>query len=125
VSCPKQVFITMAAITAAGAYPVARWGSAEVVTASAAGAILATVNVLAGYAAVARSLGQSMNTFMKYVLGGMGVRLFAMAGVLLLLTRGFGFHATALVSSLGIYYLAYLALEVLFIQTELYVRQNK
>jgi len=125
VSFPKQVFITMAVITAAGAYPVARWGSAEVVTASAAGAILATVNVLAGYAAVARSAGRSMNTFMTYVLGGMGIRLLAMAGVLLLLTRGFGFHATALVSSLGIYYLAYLALEVFYIQSQLNVRQSK
>jgi Ca2+/H+ antiporter len=125
VSFPKQVFITMAVITAAGAYPVFRWGSPEVVTASAAGAILATVNVLAGYVAIARSLGQSIHTFMKYVLGGMGLRLFAMAGILLLLTRGFGFHATALVSSLGIYYIAYLALEVLFIQSELNVRQSK
>jgi Ca2+/H+ antiporter len=115
----------MGVITAAGAYPVVRWGTAEVVTASAAGAILATVNVLAGYAAIVRSLGRGMNTFMKYVLGGMGIRLFAMAGILLLLTRGFGFHVLALVTSLGIYYLAYLALEVIFIQTQLNVRQSK
>jgi hypothetical protein len=125
VSFPKQVFITMAVITAAGAYPVARWGSPGVAEAAAAGAILATVNVLAGYVAISRSLGQSIHTFMKYVMGGMGLRLFAMAGILLLLTRGFGFHATALVASLGIYYLAYLVLEVLFIQSELNVRQNK
>jgi Ca2+/H+ antiporter len=125
VSFPKQVFITMAVITAVGAYPVARWGSAEVVKASAVGAVLATVNVLAGYAAIARSLGRGINTFMKYVLGGMGIRLFAMAGILLLLTRGFGLHTLALVTSLGIYYLAYLALEVIFIQTELNVRQSK
>lgn len=114
----------MAAITAAGTYPVLRWGSPEVVEAAVAGAVLATLNVLAGYAAIARSLGRSMNTFMKYVLGGMGLRLFVMAGILLLLTRGFGFHATALVASLGVYYLAYLAIEVLYIQTELNVRQN-
>jgi hypothetical protein len=48
-----------------------------------------------------------------------------MAGILLLLTRGFGFHVLALVTSLGIYYLAYLALEVIFIQTQLNVRQSK
>jgi Ca2+/H+ antiporter len=102
VSFTKQVFVTGAAITAAGAYPLAAWGSPEVVNAAIAGGVMATLNVLAGYAAIARSLGESMNTFMKFVLGGMGVRLFAMAAVLLLLTRVFGFHATALVASLGI-----------------------
>jgi hypothetical protein len=96
-----------------------------VVSAAIAGGVMATLNVLAGYAAIAYSLGKSMNTFMKYVLGGMGVRLFAMAGLLLLLTRVFGFHATALVASLGVYYLAYLAIEVLFIQKQLNVRQSR
>ena len=85
---------------------------------------MATVNVLAGYAAIEYSVGRSMNTFMKFVLGGMGVRLVVMAGVLLLLIRVFGFHPTVLVASLGVFYVAYLALEVLFIQKKLNVRQS-
>lgn len=121
----KQVFLTGAVVTAAGLYPLARWGSREVVDAAIAGGVMATLNALAGHAAIARSLGKSMNTFMKYVLGGMGIRLFAMAALLLLLTRVFGFHATALVASLGIYYLAYLTIEVVFIQKQLNVRQSR
>ena len=123
-SFPKQVFVTMAVITAAGAYPVLRWGTTEAVEASILGAVLATVNVLAGYAAVAKSLGKPMGVFLKYVFGGMGLRLFALAGILLLLTRGFGVHAVALVASLGVYYLAYLTLEVLYIHHQLNARQN-
>lgn len=115
----------MAAIAAAGAWPLAAWGTPDVIAAATAGGAMATLNVLAGYAAIAHSLGKSMNTFLKFVLGGMGIRLFGMAGLLLLLTKVFGFHATALVASLGVFYLAYLALEVMYIQKQLNVRQSR
>ena len=114
----------MFAIGAAGMYPLMAWATPEVVSAAVAGGVMATLNSLAGYAAIEYSVGKSMNTFMKFVLGGMGVRLFAMAGVLLLLIRVFGFHATALVASLGVFYLAYLTLEVVFIQKKLNIRQS-
>ena len=114
----------MCAITAAGFYPLAAWGPPGAVSAAVAGGIMATLNVLAGYAAIEYSVGRSMNTFMKSVLGGMGVRLVVMVGVLLLLIRVFGFHPTTLVASLGVFYVPYLALEVVFIQKRLNVRQS-
>lgn len=114
----------MAAISAAGSWPLTAWAGPGAVSAAVAGCVLATVNVLAGYAAIEYSAGKSMNTFMKFVLGGMGIRLFAMAGALLVLTRVFGLDAVTLVASLGVYYAAYLALEVLFIQKTLNLRQS-
>ncbi len=114
----------MLAISAAGSWPLAAWAGPGTVSAAVAGGVMATVNVLAGYAAIEYSAGKSMNTFMKFVLGGMGIRLFAMAGALLLLTRTFGLDAITLVASLGVYYVAYLALEVLFIQKKLNLRQG-
>ncbi len=115
----------MAAISAVGSWPLAAWGGPGVVGAAVAGCVMATVNVLAGYAAIEHSAGKSMNTFMKFVLGGMGIRILAMAGMLLLLTRVFGLDAVTLVASLGVYYAAYLALEVLFIQKTLNLRQGR
>ncbi|HLF13378.1 MAG TPA: hypothetical protein VI932_00630 [Bacteroidota bacterium] len=123
-SFPKQVFLTMSAICVAGYYPLEAWGPPGALSAAVAAGIMATVNVLAGYAAIEYSVSGSMNTFMKFVLGGMGVRLVVMTGALLLLIRVFGFHATALVASLGVFYVAYLALEVIFIQKKLNRRQS-
>jgi hypothetical protein len=114
----------MGVIVAAGAYPLVAWGSPEAVKASVAAAVMATLNVLAGYAAIEYSAGKSMSTFMKFVLGGMGIRLALMAGALIVLTKVFGFHAAALVAALGVFYLAYLTLEVVFIQRKLNVRQG-
>lgn len=114
----------MLAITAAGFWPLSVWGGPGALSAAIAGGVMATVNVLAGYAAIEYSAGKSMNTFMKFVLGGMGVRLFAMAGALFLLTQTFGLDAITLVASLGVFYVAYLALEVLFIQKTLNLRQS-
>jgi hypothetical protein len=114
----------MLGIIAAGAWPLAAWGTPEAVKAAAAGCLIATLNVLAGYAAIEHSAGKSMATFMKFVLGGMGIRLAAMAGLLLLLITVFGFDAGALVAALGIFYLAYLILEVAFIQRKMNVRQS-
>ncbi len=123
-SFPKQVFLTCGSICAVSAYPLATYGNGEVTKAALAGGIIATLNILAGYAAIQYSVGRSMNTFMKFVLGGMGVRLAAMAGVLVLLTMVFGFHPAALVASLGVFYVAYLVLEIFFIQKKLGMRQD-
>jgi len=124
VSFPKQVFLTCGSICAASAYPLAAWGNGDVRKAAVAGAVIATLNILAGYAAIRYSVGRSMGTFMKYVLGGMGVRLAAMTGALAALVMGFGYHAAALVTSLGIFYAAYLVLEIIFIQKHLTLRQD-
>jgi hypothetical protein len=124
VSFPKQVFLTCGSICAVSAYPLATYGTGEVQKAALAGGIIATVNILAGYAAIRYSIGRSMNTFMKYVLGGMGLRLAAMTGALVALVMVYGFHAVALVASLGVFYLAYLVLEIAFIQRSLGMRQD-
>jgi len=124
VSFPKQVFLTCGSICAVSAYPLAAWGNGEVQKAALAGGVIATLNILAGYAAIRYSVGRSMSTFMKYVLGGMGIRLVVMTGALAALVMGFGYHAAALVASLGIFYAAYLVLEIIFIQKNLGLRQD-
>lgn len=123
-SFPKQIVIALLSIGCIGAYPLLKYGSTEIIQASAMGAFLMTVNVLLGYAAVQYSFDKSTTTFVKYVLGGMGLRLFALAGILVVLIKLFGFDASALVVSMGIFYVVYLTLEILFIQQKLNLKQR-
>ncbi|HEY6192991.1 MAG TPA: hypothetical protein VI215_11775 [Bacteroidota bacterium] len=115
-SFPRQVLITLLVVACGAAYPLMKYGTAEILRAVLAGAAITTMNVLAGYAAIEYSHGKSASTFLKYVLGGMGVRLMAVAAVLVALIRVFGFEVSALVWSMVFFYVIFLILELMFIQ---------
>ena len=87
--------------------------------AAAAGAALSTLNVLAGFLAIEYAFEKSYTTFLKAVLGGMGVRMVVMLGALLALIVFVRLHAVALTLSLLGFYLVYLILEILFIQRKM------
>ncbi len=123
-SFPKQIFIALACIACLSAYPLLRYGSGDIILASALGALLMTVNVLIGYAAVQRAIGKSATTFVKVVFGGMGLRLFVLTALLILLVKFFGIDAIALVISMGIFYIVYMTLEILFIQQQINLKQQ-
>jgi len=118
-SFPRQVFLALFGVGCIGAYPVLHYGSGDITRSALAGAMLATLNVLIGYAAIEYSFGKSTTTFFKYVLGGMGIRMLVLALVLVAFIKIFQFHAAALVSSMGIFYVVYLVLEILFIQKKI------
>ena len=123
-SFPKQIFIALIIIGCVGGVPLFIFGTSEIARAAIVGAVLTTVNVLLGYAAIEYSFEKSMTTFFKYVLGGMGLRLLAMVGVFLLLIKIFQYHAGALVTSIGVFYVVFLTLEILFIQKKVNIRNN-
>ena len=115
-SFPKQILVALIVVSWIGSYPLMKYGNAEVIRAAVAGAILATINVLLGYAAIEYSIGKSSATFVIYVFGGMGVRLFGMTGILLVMLKVLGFDVVALVASLGIFYVIFLTMEIIYIQ---------
>jgi len=123
-SFPRQIFIALVVVGCLGTYPLMRYGTIEIIEASLIGALLTTVNVLLGYAAIEYSLGKSATTFFKFVIGGMGIRLLLMAGVLVLLIKAFRFNIAAMVGSMGIFYMIFLILEVLFIQKKMNTKQQ-
>lgn len=84
--------------------------------AAATGAALATVNALIGYRAVVYARGRSSETFLKVVLGGMGLRLLFLLGMMVLLITAAGLHAVALTVSVVALYAVFLILEILFLQ---------
>lgn len=113
---PAQVATVLVVSGIALAYPLWTMAPEEVATAVAVGAAMATVNVLLGYAAIVYAQGKSYTTFLKAVLGGMGLRLALMLGTLVVLIKVAGMHAVALTVSLLGYYAVFLVLELLYIQ---------
>lgn len=113
---PIQVAVTFAAGLVAAAVLLATTGSQEIVIAVIAGSVLSTLNALAGFLAIEYSLQKSHATFMKAVLGGMGVRMLVMLGVLVFLIKVVELHTVALVASVLGFYVIYLVLELLYIQ---------
>jgi Ca2+/H+ antiporter len=123
-SLPRQIFLAIMIIGCVGTYPLLKFGTNEIFEAVIIGAILTTVNVLLGYAAIEYSLGKSTTTFFKFVIGGMGIRLFLMAVILVLLIKVFQLHVGALISSMGIFYVVFLTLEVFYIQKKINSKQQ-
>ncbi len=121
---PLQVACAFALLVLVITYPVLRFGTTGTIEAVCAGAVLATFNVLAGYAAIRRSLGKSATVFLRYVLGGMGIRMAVLAVALIVLIRVFSFDALTLVGSLGVFYVVFLALEILYIQHTVSAKQQ-
>jgi hypothetical protein len=115
-SLPKQVLAVILIAALAGIYPMATHTSWEINVALITGALMSTVNALLGYAAIEYSIGRSYTTFLKIVMGGMGIRLMVMLGVLLLCIKALSFPVIPFVASLMTFYVIFLALEVLYIQ---------
>lgn len=113
---PTQVALVLGGSGVVLAYPFWRMFPPDIAAAVVVGALMATVNVLLGYAAISYAQGKSYTTFLKAVLGGMGVRLALLLGTLVVLIRIVGMHAVALTVSLLGFYVIFLILELLFIQ---------
>lgn len=120
----KQVVLTLIVIGILSIYPIQVYASQEVINAIIAGALLTTINVLLGYSTIEYSFGKSTTTFVKYVLGGMGIRLILMISVLFVLVKAFNFNSIALVCSMGFFYIVFLTLEILFIQKKINNKQK-
>ncbi len=112
---PLQVAGVLAGGLLLAAYPAMQAGS-EALTAVIIGAVLSTVNVLVGFLAIEYSFDKSHATFLKAVLGGMGIRIVVMLALLVLLIRYAGLPVVALVVSVLGFYVVFLVLELLYIQ---------
>jgi hypothetical protein len=121
---PRQVAVTLLAVSAVAAYPLSRYGTPEVIGAVAIGALLSTVNVLLGYLAIEYAFEKSYTVFLKAVLGGMSLRMLFLLGMMTLLITVFRMHTLALTISLLGLYMIYLILEILFIQKKVLLRNQ-
>ena len=104
---------------------MARYGSAEVIAAISAGAALSTANAVLGFLAIEYAFGKSSMTFLKIVLGGMGVRMVMMLGIMLALILVLGVPAVPLTVSVLVFYVVYLVFEILFLQKKVSVKHRE
>jgi hypothetical protein len=123
-SFPVQVALVLVCAALLLALPMALFATGEILTAVAAGAALSTVNVMLGYAAIRYSFEKSHTTFLKAVLGGMGLRLLFMLGAFIALVVGLGLQAIAFTVSLLVFYAVFMVLEIVFIQRQMTVRNR-
>lgn len=115
---------TLVAVTALAAYPLARYASSDVITAVLLGAALSVVNALAGYLALEYAFDKSYSTFLKYVLGGMGLRLTFLLGVMVVLIVLVKVHPVALTISTVTLYMVFLILEIVYLQYKVAVSKR-
>ncbi len=119
-----QVAIIFVVVALIAAWPLQRYASGEVVVAVVTGAVLSTVNVLAGFLAIQLTFRGSYTRFLKVVLGGMGIRMAIMLGMLLVLILVAHMHAVALTVALVGYSMIYLILEIFALQTMMEVKNQ-
>lgn len=112
---PVQIGVTLVVGLLLGAVPAARAGG-DTLTAVVIGALLSTANVLAGFFAIEYAFDKSHETFLKAIVGGMGVRMVLMLGIIVVLIRVASVQAVALVVSVLAFYVVFLVFELLYIQ---------
>jgi hypothetical protein len=125
VAFPRRVGAVLLVAACIGGYPLVRYGSAEITLGVVSGAALSTLNVLLGFLAIEYSFDKSYRTFLRAVLGGMGLRMALMLATMLVLILGFQVHAIALTLSMLGFYVIYLVLEILFIQQKVTIRDQQ
>jgi hypothetical protein len=121
----RKIAVVIAVVGLLLAYPLAAYASREIILATVAGAVLSTINVLLGYLAIEYSFQKSYSTFLKAVLGGMGVRMLLILGAMVILILQYRMNAVALTVSMFGFTVIYLVLEVLFIQKKVVVRNRE
>ncbi len=119
-----QVAVTLGVTASIAVWPLMRYASEDVVVAVVTGAVLSTVNVLAGFLAIHLTFQRSYTTFLKAVLGGMGIRMAVMLGMLLVLILVAHMHAVALTVTLVGCSMIYLVLEIFALQKMMEVKNQ-
>jgi len=122
---PRRVAWVLLTGIVAAAYPLARSGSPEVIIAFLAGAGLSTANVLIGFLTIELTFDKSYTTFLKAVLGGMGLRMVALLGAMMLMIAVLHLHTVVFTLSIFGFYLVYLVLEILYLQKKVMVKNQE
>jgi hypothetical protein len=121
---PLQVLIALVVASVLSAYPLARFGSSDAIAGFVIGAAISTLNVMLGFVAIEYSFDKSYTIFLRWVLGGMGLRMLLMLGLLAGMILVFRVDTVSLTVSVLGFYLVFLILEVLFIQRKMLAKHS-
>ncbi len=121
---PRQILLTTLGVAILASYPMYLWADREVVIGVVAGGLISLVNVLIGYISVEFAFNKSNATFLKVVLGGMGIRLASVAAIIVFLIKVFSIHLYSMISSMLCFYFLYIAFEILFINKKIALKNH-
>jgi hypothetical protein len=111
----KNILLVILGSLIISAYPLYALASNAIVIAAIAGGLLSTINIMLGYISIEIAYKGSMTKFMKWILGGIGIRLLFLLAALLFGIKVLQFHMLAFIISLFAFYTVYLILEILYI----------
>jgi len=120
----RLVAYLYAGASVTGYIVISRYGSHEALRSAVVADLASLVHLLLGYGAVEYSFGKSNITFLKIVLGGIGLRLFLLASLVLVLLRYYAFDPLSLTLSLLFFYVLNLILEIYLLENRVSIKQQ-
>ncbi|MFN3135647.1 MAG: ATP synthase subunit I [Candidatus Kryptonium sp.] len=96
-------------------YPLFKFTSVEFIKSFIVGSLISVLNSIVGIIILKRGMAKPNKEFLKLTIGSMGVRLFVLAGVILVLLKILNFEIYGLVISLLLFYFVFLGIEVFFL----------
>lgn len=119
----RNVILAYVGITALMMIVLDRSVTANQAESAGAAAAMSLVNFLLGFLAIEYSFEKSHTTFLKTVLGGMGVRLLAMTAAVVVLIKIYELDALVLMLTLLGYYVLNLTFEIVFLQKKVSLKK--
>ena len=123
-SFPRKIVLVLLLIGLLSVYPLYKVGDSEITIGFIAGCLISFLNVLFGYFSIEYAFDKPHPTFLKVILGGMGVRLFFIAALVIFLIKVLHFHLYSLTASLFFSYFLFVTLEILFVNKKLSQKKN-
>ena len=120
----RLVLSLYAGISVVGYVGLSQYASHDVLRSAIAADLMSFLHLMVGYGAVEFSFDKSNITFLKIVLGGIGLRLFLLASVFLILLRWYGFDPLSLTLSLFFFYVLNLVLEIYLLENRVSVKKQ-
>jgi hypothetical protein len=111
----KYILIASVIVLIAAFYPVYVYASSLQIKSIIYGYLLSVINVLAGYGLTGIAFDKKVKSFMIIVFGGMIVRMFLVAALLLLLLYIARLDEISLVASVFFFYFLFISIEIKFL----------
>lgn len=111
----KYVLIASVIVLIAAFYPVYVYASSLQIKSIIYGYLLSLINVLVGYGLTGIAFDKKVKSFMVIVFGGMVVRMFLVAVLLLVLLYIVQLDAWSLVASVFFFYFLFISIEIKFL----------
>ena len=111
----KYVLIASVIVLIAAFYPVYTYASSLQIKSIIYGYLLSLINVLVGYGLTGIAFDKKVKSFMIIVFGGMVVRMFLVAVLLLVLLYIVQLDAWSLVASVFFFYFLFISIEIKFL----------